>query len=251
MELSTAEWHQRFLQQARWTESVRRYLLSRMDRKPGFRILETGCGTGAVTQTLEVSPLSNRYGIDWNLKSLQLAQRADPVTSYTAGDAYRLPFASHSMDAVVCHYFLLWIADPRAVLAEMMRVTRPGGWVMAFAEPDYGGRIDHPAALVELGQLQRAALKRQGADPEMGRKLSGLFHAAGLQQIETGLLGGQWSGNPDPDAIEMEWKILSADLSPILPKDQIEAFKAADAAAWQSGDRVLFLPTFYGMGRKS
>jgi ubiquinone/menaquinone biosynthesis C-methylase UbiE len=79
MELSTAEWHQRFLQQARWTESVRRYLLSRMDRKPGFRILETGCGTGAVTQTLEVSPLSNRYGIDWNLKSLQLALRVMPI----------------------------------------------------------------------------------------------------------------------------------------------------------------------------
>ena len=74
----------------------------------------------------------------------------------------------------------------------MKRVTRPGGTVAALAEPDYGGRIDFPDSLGELGQWQAFALGSQGANPNVGRRLMAEFIAADLDSVESGLMGGQW-----------------------------------------------------------
>ena len=139
-----------------------------------------GCGTGAVTARLHSYAQSGVYGLDLNLAYLTLARQNDPGTRFVGGDACQIPCSSGVFDAVVCHYFLLWVSQPETALAEMIRVTRPGGAVIAFAEPDYGGRIDYPPRLAELGRLQTEAMRDQGADPETGRKLSSLFHAARL-----------------------------------------------------------------------
>jgi len=74
----------------------------------------------------------------------------------------------------------------------MRRVVKPGGWVVALAEPDYGGRIDYPDQLSALGWKQASALSAQGADTNAGRKLAGWLAETGLKGIQTGLLGGQW-----------------------------------------------------------
>ena len=95
----------------------------------------------------------------------------------------------------------------------MRRVTRPGGWVLAMAEPDYGGRIDYPEDLIYLGELQETALRRQGAETRLGRRLSALFHAAGLQEVETGVLGGQWRDAPSLEDLAREWEVLEVDLA--------------------------------------
>jgi hypothetical protein len=133
-------------------------------------------------------------------------------------------------------------------LQEMRRVTRKGGAILAIAEPDYGGRIDHPSTLVELGLLQQKALEAQGADPLAGRKLSGLFHQAGLVRIETGLLGGQWSKDQDLQTWQSEWSVLEADLHEMVPSGLLEDLRANDRSAWEKGERVLFVPTFYAIG---
>ena len=161
-----------------------------------------------------------------------------------------MPFPSGVFDAVVCHFFLLWVPDPAAAMREMVRVARPGGTVIAFAEPDYGGRIDYPPPLDTLGTRQAEALRSQGADPRMGRKLSGLFHAAGLQQVETGLLGGEWRGAPSPEQRESEWAVLADDLTGQIPPQELRELREFDDRAWQSGKRVLFVPTFFALGRK-
>ena len=153
-----------------------------------------------------------------------------------------------SFDIALCHFLLLWVADPRQVIAEMRRVVRPGGYVLALAEPDYGGRIDYPPEFAALGRLQAEALRRQGADPDLGRKLSALFHEAGLKLVETGVLGGQWSGMPNPQDNELEWQVLEADLGDSIDKTQFNRLRALDAAAWQRGARLLFVPTFYAWG---
>jgi len=75
----------------------------------------------------------------------------------------------------------------------MARITRPGGAVLALAEPDYGGRIDYPIKLAQMGKWQIESLRLQGADPLMGRKLATIFNSAGFDSVETGVLGGQWS----------------------------------------------------------
>ena len=248
MPRSPDEWHARFEQQATWTEQVRGYLLGQIGLSSGDRVLEVGCGTGAITARLGRATPARVHGLDINPAFLQLARRADRRARFCAGDALRLPYPSGAFAAVVCHFLLLWLPDPAAALREMARVTRIGGAVTAFAEPDYGGRIDYPPELAELGQMQSAALRQQGAEPLMGRQLAGLFHGAGLAGIETGLLGGQWQGPPSPRQHESEWATLEADLEGTLPPTRMADLRRLDAQAWQSGERVLFVPTFYAIG---
>ncbi len=250
MNLPVKNWHERFRQQSAWTQALRQHLLARLGLDEHSRLLEVGCGTGAIANSLPGMTPGQVYGLDLNLPFLRLAQATSSSIGYANGDALRLPYPAGAFDVVYCHFFLLWIAQPAAALAEMVRVTRANGAVIAFAEPDYGGRIDYPPPLAELGRLQAAALRRQGADPDQGRQLSGLFHAAGLRQVETGVLGGQWQGAPSPAQLASEWDTLQADLSDTLPPARLAELRQLDSAAWQSGQRVLYVPTFYAIGHR-
>ena len=131
----------------------------------------------------------------------------------------------------------------------MVRVTKPGGWILALAEPDYGGRIDFPRELEIIGQAQIQALLDQGANPYLGRTLRALFHSAQLTEIRAGLLGGEWQGSLNEDQLVSEWETLAQDLSDLLPADEIERFRRIDHEAWEMGTRILFVPTFYAAGR--
>jgi hypothetical protein len=129
-------------------------------------------------------------------------------------------------------------------------VVRSGGWVLSLAEPDYGGRVDYPEELIRLGELQEAALRQQGAETRLGRRLGTLFHSAELKQVETGMLGGQWREAPSQEELDQEWAVLQTDLANELPPDELARLRRLDAGAWRRGERVLFVPTFYAMGRK-
>jgi len=262
--------HARYTQQAQWTTAIRRYLLGRAGLTPGAQVLEVGCGTGAVLAALagDVNAAAGpdhpppkdiplrAFGLDIDRRALRLARRSTPGAFLSQADALHLPFPGEAFDLVLCHFLLLWIPQPEQALAEMARVTCPGGWVMAFAEPDYGGRVDYPPPLDELGRLQTTALAKQGADPTTGRKLAAFFSGAGLRQVETGVLGGQWRDAPVPAAIESEWQTLLADLRSLpghpLTADhrRLEALRRANENAWRAGRRVLFVPTFYAAGKK-
>jgi ubiquinone/menaquinone biosynthesis C-methylase UbiE len=213
------------------------------------RILEVGCGTGAVLHSLAESTPATLYGLDHNFSYLQEAQSNTAGTRLTCGDALRLPYAANSLDASVCHFLLLWLADPAQALQEMTRVVKTGGWVIAFAEPDHTGRIDHPAALQSLGARQTTALRQQGANPAIGRVLRGLFAQAGLQNIQAGLISGHWTAEFTPQDWQQEWDIIQADLENTLPNAELQHLKEIDRAAWQSGERILYIPTFYAWGQ--
>ena len=83
----------------------------------------------------------------------------------------------------------------------------------------------------------------------MGRKLASIFHLAGLTSIEFGVLGGQWRLPPSQDEWESEWRVLEDDLKH-SPESSggASTLKVRDWSAWQSGERVLFVPTFYALG---
>ena len=243
--LTTADWHARFQQQASWTREVRNYLYQRMDLNSGKRILEIGCGSGAITTELSVRFKSTIHGADSNLPFLELAHATEPDIDYLCADACALPYASSSFDVVVCHFFLLWIQDIPAVLKEMMRISKPGGQVAALAEPDFGGRIDFPDDLLELGQWQTLSLRNQGANPNVGRRLMKEFILAGFVQVESGLLGGQWSSAYDRNSFDQEWKIIKFDLGDLVSPSRLESLYHMDEAAYRKGERILFVPTFY------
>ena len=219
-----------------------------LDNSSG-RTLEVGCGTGAILQSLQGSSSSSLYGLDHTFKYLQETQTNTAGARLTCGDAYHLPFVSGSMDGALCHFLLLWLADPAQALGEMRRVVKSGGWIISLAEPDHSGRIDHPAALQKLGEYQTSALRQQGANPSIGRSLRGLFAQAGLQDIQAGLISGHWDNAFDVSSWQQEWETLHADLEDSLPQDELQDLKAIDRAAWQSGERILYVPTFYAWGQ--
>ncbi len=247
--LSPRQWHERFAQQARWTARLREYVFERLGLRGARRVLEVGCGTGAVLADLERLTRAQRFGIDIDRARLAEAEKNDPDTLLSAADGLRLPFAEGTFDAVVCHFYLLWTADAARAAAEMARVTRPGGWVAALAEPDYGGRIDHPAPLAALGRQQARALAAQGADPLAGRKLAGWLVGAGLRGVQAGVLGGEWNAPPDAAARESEWAVLEDDLRGRISAEELRALREVDAAAWAAGERILYVPTFYAFGQ--
>lgn len=242
------EWNLRFKQQARWTEQVRRVLFDGLMLENARRGLEVGCGTGVVSEAFRLSGQAEIYGIDLRWDFLKFGHSAHPLLHLAGANVFHLPFNEGLFDFVFCHYFLLWIDNPLLALSEMCRVTRPGGVVFALAEPDYAGRIDFPLELAETGRKQSAALRRQGAEPDIGRRLGGMFHSTGLVQVQTGVLGGQWGAARPMEEIESEWEILRDDLEGILSPEEMRAYQKLDAAAWQAGTRILYIPTFYAWG---
>jgi len=240
----TIDWHARYIQQASWTAQTRKYLYQKAGLSAASRVLEPGCGTGAI---LADCPAGVLHGVDWDFYNLQIARLTVPRASLTCANALALPYPSASFDACITHFFLLWV-DANHALTEMQRVTRPGGCIIALAEPDYGARIDRPPELAELGRLQGLALKSQGADPHTGRKLAGLFVKAGLEHVITGVMGGEWNQKPLDDGWEQEWAALESDLAGEVSAEKISELRRIDAAAWAHGERILFVPTFYGIG---
>ncbi|MGC8873526.1 MAG: methyltransferase domain-containing protein [Chloroflexia bacterium] len=245
------EWHDWFVHQASWTRATRAWLFRQAQLATASAVLEVGCGTGAVTWEVAVMSRARIVGLDIDPEMLAFARQRLPRLSWVRGDACALPFADGSFDIVFCHYLLLWVRDPGRAVAEMARVVRPGGWVIACAEPDYDGRIDHPPELARLGVLQREALRRQGADPEAGRRLGEWFSAAGLA-VNVGVMGGNWifPAHPD-DGFAAEWRVRRRDLEGVVPTAELRRLEEVDAEALRSGRRVLFVPTFYALGRKA
>ena len=253
MPLTVEEWHARFRQQARWTESLRANFFSRRDLGSLHRILEVGCGTGAVSAAVaREQPKSTVAGVDLDFSRLQFARAQGPACAYAAGDGRRLPFPARSFDLALCHFLLLWIPSPVLALREMARVVRPGGWVIALAEPDHSARIDYPPLLERLGRLQSDALHWQKADPAIGRRLAELFADAGLSVEETGILGSQdIPADPNESDSELEWRILKEDIGRRVSESEWENFRKADSVSRERGTRVLFVPTFYCFGRRT
>jgi hypothetical protein len=134
----------------------------------------------------------------------------------------------------------------------MKRVTKPGGGVLCLAEPDYGGRIDYPDSLAELGALQEEALRAQGAGTHMGRRLRSLLHQSGLANVQAGILGGEWA-NVDAatdSQRDLEWRTLAGDLTGRVSTDKLRSMETEFTRAQSDGSRVLFVPTFYGWGTR-
>jgi ubiquinone/menaquinone biosynthesis C-methylase UbiE len=248
MSTVTQEWHQRYVRQASWTRTLRQYLFQRANLTDAQRILEVGCGTGAVLSGIEAGS-AVVHGLDISRDNLILCAKYAPQASLALGDALRLPYSSGSFDLIYTHFVLLWLPHPEDAIQEMKRVSRPGGFILSLAEPDYGGRIDYPEPLDQLGDWQSKALQRQGANPRVGRLLAEIYYQAGLDDIQTGVLGGEWQNPFSLEDFESEWATIERDLHETSQAGQLAYFRDLDRQAWLNGSRVLFVPTFFAWGK--
>ncbi len=241
-------WHDRYLRQAIWTRTLRSYLFNRSGLGTSRRVLEVGCGTGAILADLPESDAAI-YGLELDRTTIGQCRQHASAALLTSGDALALPFASGSFDIVFCHFLLLWIRDPLRALHEMKRATASSGYVVAFAEPDYGARIDRPAELALLGQRQNEALERQGAALRRGAELAGLFQGAGIRILETGTIRPPEPRTLTADDWESEWQVLKDDLSSDISAKDLERLRELDRKAMLLGHRMLNVPTYFAWGQ--
>ena len=241
--------HRRYTEQATWTADLRQRLLERLPGDSGARFLEVGAGTGVIAGGLAIHrPAGRVFALDVDMSACRFGAAFAPDVAWLRGDAHALPLEASSIDATLFHFVLMWLDDPAQALAEAVRVTRPGGWVAALAEPDHAARLDFPDVLARLGQRQTEALALQGADVRMGRKLRALMATVGLEDVEAGVLGGEWSLGKSGE-LSFEWETLRDDLELTVPASDLDALEAFDRDSWTRGERLLFVPTFFAIGR--
>jgi demethylmenaquinone methyltransferase/2-methoxy-6-polyprenyl-1,4-benzoquinol methylase len=142
-------------QDRRWRRATR----AALDLKPGERCLDLAAGTAVSSVELAKSG-ADIVACDFSLGMLEQGlERGVPLV---AGDALHLPFADASFDAVTISFGLRNVVETREALAEMARVTRPGGRLVVceFSHPTYA-----PFRTAYTGYLMRAL-------PPVARKVS-------------------------------------------------------------------------------
>jgi SAM-dependent methyltransferase len=240
------DWHARYTQQANWTRDLRQYLFEKTEVPRARRALEVGCGTGAILS--ELAAQGALHALDLDPAALAQCRVHAPGAILTRGDALALPFPAGSFDITFCHFLLLWVHDPLRALLEMKRVTGQGGHVLALAEPDYTARVDKPDELAPLGRWQADSLRRHGADPSLGGQLADLFFSAGIEIVEAGAIQGA-ERDPSPEERELEWAVLESDVAGFVSSEDLHKMKLLDERAWQRGERVLHVPTYFAWGK--
>jgi SAM-dependent methyltransferase len=193
-------------------------------------VLELGCGTGddAIALAQLVTPKGRVIGVDISETMIAEARRQAaglglPLT-FETGDAQSLRFTDGAFDAVRCERMLMHVVDVEAALAEMVRVTRPGGRISVFDFDWDTMVIDSPH------QDTTRAIVRGFSDGIrhgwIGRQLRRRLHEHGLADLSIHahqvflnydftqlLLGGflttaQQAGQLDPSAVAAWWQAL-------------------------------------------
>ncbi len=187
-----------------WNLDFLRLMAKRWKLDAVHDVLDVGCGVGHWGMLLaSVMPEHVRVtGIDreprWveQASARALAGGLQGRFSYRQGEAQPLPFPDDSFDLTTCQTLLIHLPDPAAAIAEMMRVTRPGGLV-AVAEPnnvteslllDSISNLSSVDDVVELVRFQltceRGKVALGEGDNSLGDRVPGLFVAQGLVDVE-------------------------------------------------------------------
>ncbi len=167
---------------------LRSYDLMRV--QPGAKVADIGCAFGTDTIPLGeiVGPAGQVVGIDYNRAFVAAANARAAEAGMSAwvthqfGDATDLPLATDTFDACHSERVFLHLAQPEQALGEMVRITRPGGWVV-IVDTDFATlSIDVPDFALERKLIRfNSETLRNGTS---GRKLYRMFRRQALTEIE-------------------------------------------------------------------
>jgi SAM-dependent methyltransferase len=204
-----AEAYDRFM--GRYSLLLSRQLADVAGVRNGQRVLDVGCGPGALT-----AELVTRLGaaavaaVDPSEPFVAAVRARNPGVEVLRASAEQLPFPDRSFDAALAQLVVHFMADPVAGLAEMARVTRRDG-VVAACVWDHGGgqgplsRFWHAVRVLdpEVDDESQLAGAREG-------HLAELFEAAGLREIEETTL----SASLEHSSFEAWWEPFTRGVGP-------------------------------------
>jgi len=167
-------------------KAYKQHLLSLLNLKPGSRVLDVGCGTG--DDVREMAPAVGAHGkavgMDNSVAMIEEARRRAhglPNVEFHVADATALAYENDSFDATRADRSLMHVPDAHRALAEMIRVTRPGGRVVVY-EVDFGTVVidcdDRPLARKIINAWSDSL-----RDGWLGRRFPSLFAQSGLKEI--------------------------------------------------------------------
>lgn len=186
---------------------------------PPARIVDVGCGPGALT-----SVLASRLGassvtaIDPSEPFVAAVRERLPGVTVLQGSAEQLPFPDGAFDAALSQLVVHFMADPARGIAEMVRVTRPGGTVGACVWDTENGRAPHAVFLRTVTEVTGAP----PPPPQMGTRrgdIVRLLHDAGCRDVaETEL-----TVSSDYATFDEWWEVHTLRVGPSVVLDQLTA----------------------------
>ena len=158
-----------------------------LEPRPGAVLLDVGCGVGNDVRALaaRVAPGGRAIGVDASEAMIAEARRrcgGVPGVEFRVADVAALGLADASVDGVRCERVLQHVDRPEDAVAEMARVVRRGGRVVA-AEPDWGTLVVDPGDADTGREVARATAERVRSGT-VGRRLRGMLIDAGLAEVD-------------------------------------------------------------------
>jgi SAM-dependent methyltransferase len=188
---TSAALYDRFV--GRYSTALSHALVEEAGIEPGMRVLDVGCGPGGLTAVLAGLVGADRVAaVDPSEPFVDACRERVPGADVRHGAAEHLPFVDGEFDAALSQLVVNFMTDAPAGVAELRRVTRPGG-IVASCVWDYAGEMwllrhfwDAAAAVDpdRAASLDEGVAMRWCSEAE----LRSLWEGADLEAVETGAL---------------------------------------------------------------
>jgi len=215
-------------------------------------VLDLGCGTGVVARTIARRPgfHGRVMGVDLSPRLIEAAHRyaaqegTGSSINFHAGDSLSLRLPDGTFDAVIAHTLISHVGDPQGVLAEIVRVVKPGGTIAIF-DGDYASITFETGDPAQGKAMDEAIIASIVTNPRVMRVMPQLLREAKLDLSASFAYVLAEIGTVD------FWKPGIESFVKLLPKSG--AATEADAVSWaeevlrRSVDGVFFgACNFYG-----